>query len=118
MTKPEILEKQPMPLVEVKSALGKLKKRDEELGFRAGKTEEYVSQVTKLNQKQASELKKKIEELEIPRLKDEHIVKVLDTVPSGVAELKIILQGYTLTVSNDNLAKIAAAIDDVVAKKK
>lgn len=118
MTKPEILEKQPMSLVEVKSALGKLKKRDEELGFRAGKTEEYVAQVTKLNQKQANELKKKIEELEIPRLKEEHIIKILDTVPQGAAELKVILQGYTLTVSNDNIAKIAAAIEDVAPAKK
>ena len=117
MTKPEILEKQPISLVEVKSVLNKLKKRDEELGFRAGKTEEYVSQVVKLTQKQAGELAKKIQELEIPRLKDEHVVKIVDTVPKSVAELKILFQGYALTVSNDNLSKVAAVIDEVVPAK-
>ena len=116
MTKPEILEKEPMTIVEVKASLNKLKKRDEELGFRAGKTEEYVNQVVKLNQKQANEIKKRIQELEIPRLKNEHIVKVIDTVPGSVAELKVILQGYTLTISNDNLKKIQEIVDDVNKK--
>jgi DNA-directed RNA polymerase subunit F len=118
MTKPEILEKQPLSLVELKSALAKVKKRDEELGFRAGKTEEYVNMVVKSTQKQSNELRKKIEELDIPRLKPEHIVKVLDTLPRSVAELKVVLQGYPLTVSNDNLSQIVSAVNDVVPVKK
>lgn len=117
MTKPEILEKQPLTIAELKGALSKLKKRDEELSFRAGKTEEYVNHVAQLNQKQAAELKKKITELEIPRLKDEHVVKIVDLIPKSLAELKLVLQGYTVTVSNDNLSKIVAAIKDVVPSK-
>lgn len=117
MTKPEILEKQPLTLAELKGALSKLKKRDEELSFRAGKTDEYVGQVTQLNQKQSSELKKQIMALDIPRLKEEQVVKIVDLVPKSLAELKLVLQGYTLTVSNDNLNKVLAAINEVVGSK-
>lgn len=117
MTQPEILEKEPLTLVEAKSVLRKVKKRDEELNYRAGKTEEYLNQVVKTTQKDAAELKKKIEALEVPRLKEEHITKIVDIVPRTVAELKVVLQGYTLTVSNDNLKKIVGAVDDTIPEK-
>ncbi|MBN1274945.1 hypothetical protein JXA12_01510 [Candidatus Woesearchaeota archaeon] len=118
MTKPDILEKTPFSIVALKSTLNKLKKRDEELGFRAGKTEEYVNQAAQLTQKQANDLQKKIQELDIPRLKEEQVIKILDTVPRSLAELKVILQGYTLTVSNENMGKIVAAINEVVPARK
>jgi len=117
MTQPEILEKEPLPLVEVKSVLRKVKKRDEELNYRAGKTEEYLNQVIKTTQKEATELKKKIMELEVPRLKEEHITKIIDIIPRTVAELKVVLQGYTLTVSNDNLKKIVSAVEETIQPK-
>ena len=117
MTQPEILEKQPLSLVEVKSVLRKVKKRDEEMNFRAGRTEEYLNQVVRTTQKDANELRKKIEALGVPRLKDEHIIKIVDIVPRTVAELKVILQGYTLTVSNDNLKKIIDAVNDTIPEK-
>ncbi len=118
MTKPEILEKKPIALVEVKSILKKLKTRDEELSYRAGKTEEYVNAAVKLKQKEASEIQKKIEELEIPRVKEEHIIKIIDTVPRSLAELKVVLQGYTVTISNENLNKIMSIINEVAPTKK
>ncbi len=114
MTKPEILEKTPITVTEVKAVIRSLKKRDEELSFRAGKTEEYVNAVAKLSLKQVAELKKALTALDIPRFKGEHIVKVIDTMPTSVAELKVVLQGYTLTVSNDNLSKIVSAVKDLL----
>lgn len=118
MTKPEILEKKPVSLVEVKSILKKLKGRDEELSYRAGKTEEYVNAAVKLKAKEASDIQKKIEELDIPRMKEEHIIKIIDTVPRSLAELKVILQGYTVTITNDNLNKIVTIINEVAPVKK
>ena len=112
MTRPQLLEKEPMTLAEVKTALAALKKRDEELTFRGNKTEEYVNHVCKLTKAKALELKKKIQELEIPRLKDEHIIKIVDILPANSGELKVILQGYTITVSNDNVKKIQDLVSE------
>jgi DNA-directed RNA polymerase subunit F len=117
MTKPHIISKEPLLLAEVQSTLKALKKRDEELTFRGNKTEEYVNNVTKLSKTKAVELKKKLQALDIPRLKDEHIIKIVDILPKSVSELKIILQGFTLTVSQDNMNTIMSAIDEYASKK-
>ncbi len=118
MSKPDIIEKQPITVSELKSILKSLKKRDEELSFRAGKAEDYVNHVSSLAKKDVDELKKKIAALEIPRLKDDHITKMIDLLPRTVAEAKVILQGYTLTVSADNLNKILGVLKDYLPTKK
>ncbi len=118
MTKPEILEKTPVSLAQIKGVLGSLKKRDEELSFRGTKTEEYVNNVVMISKKQAEELSKKLIGLEIPRLKEEHIIKIIDILPRSEAELKVILQGYTITVSADSRKKIMDVVKDFLPKKR
>ena len=103
---PQLIEEQALTMSEVKEHLGKIKKRDGELNFRANKTEENLNAVVTISAAKAKELKKKLEELEIPRFKDIHICKLVDTIPQTVDELKVIMQGYTITVTNDNLKKI------------
>ncbi len=110
MTRQEILEEKPITMAELKSELSKIKKRDGELNFRAEKTEEYLDMFATLKKKESEELFKKIEGLEVPRLKPEHIVKLIDILPDTPEEVKIVLQGYTITVSKDNLKRIADAI--------
>ena len=104
MTKVEILNSEPLTLAETKSILEKIKERDTEFGFRAGKTYDYLASINPYDEKTAQEMKKKIAELNIPRLKLEHIAKIIDIKPESVEELKVILQGVTIT--NDNLKKI------------
>lgn len=116
--KPKILEENPLCMAEVKDMLDKIKKRDEELNFRANKTEEYIGTIPVLSSKQAKELREKIEGLNVPRLKDQHILKIIDTLPFSVDDLKVILQGYTITVNNDNMKKIVDAVAEYLPKKK
>lgn len=106
----KILNEIPISNFQLKEELAKIKKRDKELNFRANKTEEYLNQIAP--DKKSSELSKKIEKLDIPRLKDVHIQKIVDTMPISVKDLKVILQGYTLTINNDNAKKIV----DIIAK--
>lgn len=118
MVKPELLEKRPVSVAEVKDILQKVHKRDEELSFRAGKTEDYVNEVTHLTLKKAKDCMKKVEGLDIPRLKEEHIIKIVDTLPETPEHLKVILSGYNVTITKDNLAKIVEAIDEFRPVKK
>lgn len=111
MSKPKILSETPISIAEVKDELAKIKKRDgEAINFRVGKTEEYT-QLFSLDEKQEKELIKKIEEIGIARIKKEHIIKIVDLMPKNVEEVKIVLQGYTLTVSPENMKKIADVIN-------
>ena len=119
MVRPEVLEMQPMNVVLVKEALKKIRKRDnDELNFRATRTEEYVNAVAKLKPKEAKELVEALEALQIPRLKPEHIHKIVDTLPLNEKHLKVILQGYTVTVSPESQKKIFEAVAEHLPKKK
>ena len=112
MTNPETITEEPITMAELKEELSKIKKRDEALNFRAEKTEEYLNQFAVLKEKQAKELFKKIESLDVPRLKPEHIVKLIDILPTTQDEVKLVLQGYTITVTKENVKRIADAIQE------
>ena len=110
MTKVDMLNSEPLTLAEAKTVLEKVKERDTEFGFRAGKTYEYLNSVHTGDENKAQELKKKIAELNIPRLKPEQIAKIIDLNPESAEELKVILQGVTIT--NDNLKKIEGLLSN------
>lgn len=110
MAKPEIIERTPMNIVEVRQELKRIKKRDEELTFRGNKTEEYLNEFAKLPVKDATELVGKLRKLNITRLKEEFIHKIIDLMPATVEELKVILQGYTLSVNKDDMEKIIKVV--------
>ena len=110
MVKPEIIQETPISMADLKEELGKTKKKAKELNFRAEKAEEHLNQFTILSLAKSKELREKLEKLKIPRLKEEHIIKIIDLIPKTVEEIKSILQGYTVTITNDNLKKIAEVI--------
>ena len=112
MTKPKVMQETPITMAELAEELDKIKKRDNELNFRASKTEDYLNQ-SGIDKKKSKQLYKKIDELQIPRLKDVHIIKIVDLMPDDVESVKSILSGYTLTVTQDNIKKIAALVKEV-----
>lgn len=112
MVKPEVVKETPISMAELKEEIEKIKKKSEKLNFRAEKTEEYLNQFTILDIKKSDELKEKLEKMNIPRLKEEHIIKIIDTMPSSPEDIKSVLHAYTVTITNDNLKKIAECIKD------
>ncbi|MEA3378736.1 MAG: hypothetical protein U9Q69_03785 [Nanoarchaeota archaeon] len=102
----KIIEEKPITLNELKNKLNKIEKRDEELSFRGNKAKEYVSSFIKTKNKDDDSLKKKIEELNIPRLKSRQIIKIIDIHPKDLDSLKILLSGETITVKEEDLKKI------------
>jgi DNA-directed RNA polymerase subunit F len=116
MTNPEIVTEEPITMAELKEELKNIKKRDEALNFRAEKTEEYLNQFEVLKEKEAKDLIKKLEGLDVPRLRPEHMVKLADILPTSPEEVKMVLQGYTITVTKENMKKIADAIQEFIKK--
>ena len=115
---PKVTQEKALTAYEVRELLKDIKKRDGELNFRANKTDEALAEVLKLSVKESEELKKKLTNLNIPRVKDVHIAKIVDIVPKTVDELKVVLQGYTITVNNDNMKKIIDIVKEFLPKKK
>lgn len=110
--KPEVLEKQPINIVDLKQEIEKIKKDEEELNFRAAKTEEYVQELAKLKPKQAKELHGKLMGLEIPRFKEQHAHKLIDLLPGTEKQVKLILTSYHMTVKNDDVKRIFEALSE------
>jgi DNA-directed RNA polymerase subunit F len=108
------LAETPMTSVEVKETLEHIKTKEGELNYRAGKTFEYLEQFAKLTPKKAKDLFKKLQDLAVPRIKEQHIVKLIDVMPKTAKDVKTVLQGYAVTVTNENLDKIAATIAEFV----
>lgn len=118
MTKPEILEERPIPMVDLKQELEKIKQRDNELSPISTKTEDYLNQFVGLDAKKANELKEKLEALKISRLKPEFIIKILDTLPTTVEQLKTVLQGYIVSLNQADMKKVVELINQLMPAKK
>ena len=111
MAAPTIVEETPLSMAELKDELSSIKKRDEDdLNFRAGKTEDYLNQFVTLGPRKAKELIKKLEELDIPRLKELHIRKIVDVMPTKPEEVKSVMEAYPITISSDNIKKIVSTV--------
>ena len=111
----QIISETSMSIYQLKKELERIKKRDNELNFRANKTDEYLSQVATL--KNADELFEKIMKLNVPRLKEQHVHKIIDIAPTTVNELKAILQAYPITINNESMKKIVDTINEFLEKK-
>ena len=111
----QIISETPINIYQLKKELERIKKRDNELNFRANKTEEHLNQIATL--KNAEELFDKIMQLDIPRLREQHINKIIDVAPTTLNELKVVLQGYTITVNNESMKKIVDTINEFSEKK-
>ena len=114
MVKSEIISEEPITMAELKTIIEKIKKRDKELNIRASRTEEYLNEFTILNEKEAKKLYEEIKKLDIKRLKDKHICKIVDLLPRKPEELKAILQGQDISLTNEDLKKITNVVDKYV----
>ncbi len=113
--KPTIVSEKPVTAVEVRHELAKMKEKLGGLSSRAIRTENYLNETASLEPKKAKELFEKISKLNIPRLKEQHICKIVDIMPATENELKAVLQGYVVTVSADSIKKIAAVVKEYIS---
>lgn len=114
MSDMEIISETPINIYILKKEIDMVKKRDKELDFRAAKTEEYLNNTGAYDN--AEQLFDKIMKLNIPRLKENQIHKIIDIMPPAVKDLKVVLQAYPITISNEGMKKIAETISEFIGK--
>jgi DNA-directed RNA polymerase subunit F len=112
MTNPKVQSETPITMAELRSELARIKERDKELGFRGAKAEDYLNTFVKLSPEDSKKLQEEIEGLNIPRLGNDILIKLVDLLPKSVDEMKVILQAYHVTVTKENMQKII----DTIAK--
>ena len=108
MANPEVVSEAPITMAEVGECLKKVKRED--LGYRAAKTLEYIEQIHTPEAKKVKDTAEKLIKLDIPRLKENHIIKIVELAPKTPEEVRLVLQGYLISVSNENVKKIVDVI--------
>lgn len=92
--------------IEVVEKLKEIEKRDGKLSFRTEKTKEYLNMLSKMHSKDTKKLYKALENLNIPRLRDKQISKIVEVLPKDMDSLKIVLSGEALNLKTEDLKKI------------
>ena len=110
----KILSQTPTNASVLHAELVRIKGRDKELGFRAQKALDYFEGIKPLDAKKGEQLLDKLLKLEVPRLRDLHFHKIIDLLPTNAKDVKTILQGYNVTVSQENCKKIADTVVEFV----
>lgn len=118
MTNPQVVEEVPLNIVEVKEMLKKIKERDTELNFRAQKTAEYLDAVNTIKPKAAKELKEKLTALEIPRVREVQIQKIIEIMPLTAEGVKTIFSGFTISATADSIKKVVTLVNEYSEKPK
>lgn len=114
MANPQFIEQTSLSLADLKEELIKIEKRDKELNYLSNKTKEYLDNFVKLDSKKHAELKSKLTDLNLTRLKDEHIAKIIDFLPKTVDELKVILQAYPLSMPKGDQESIVKTVKEFI----
>ena len=106
----EVKEKHPLSLSHVQDALKKLEERDGELNFRAKRVKEYVDVMHPTSLKDAESIEKKLVALDIPRLKPQHISKLVDIHPQDMDSVKLLFSAEHITIKQEDLDKILSVM--------
>ncbi len=106
MTNIEVLNEAPLTMAELKEKLEDIKKRDKEISERAQKTLDYLNKFSKLKDKEALKLKEDILKLNIPRLKEKQVIKIIDVMPNDIESLKLIFSADNVTIKQEDLQKM------------
>ena len=112
MPNPKLIEETPLSLAEVKESLKKIEEDDKELNYLSNKTKEYLQHFVTISNEKKEELYKKLVDLNLIRLKEVHIAKIMDFLPTTADDLKIVLQAYPVTMPKKDITAILAIVKE------
>ena len=91
-----VTEERPITMAEVVSLAGDSEKAEE--------IKKFIKSFNNMDVAKAIEMKEELKALDLIKLKDEHIVKIIDFVPKDASELnKVIIE---VSLDSDEVAKI------------
>ena len=88
------------------------KAKDTELTYREEKTQETLKKMNKMTETNFKKAAAELKALEIPRLEDTHIIKILDTMPANGTVLRAIVSHSGTVLVDESVTSIL----DVVKK--
>lgn len=105
MSNYDLISKEPISHPEVLDGIIEKEKKTE-LTYREDKIKEYLKNFSKLSLKDYNSAKDELLALEVARLDDEHIVKILDLMPNNGTELRAIVSHSGTVLVDESVTQI------------
>ena len=99
-----------LSLAEVEGILKKHPQIEENMAAKS--TTEYIGKFVKLKPEKALGIKEILKELNIEKLKDKHISKIIDFMPEDAEDLKKIFVGEDFSLEQDEINRILEKIKE------
>ncbi|MEM1577686.1 MAG: DNA-directed RNA polymerase subunit F [Candidatus Pacearchaeota archaeon] len=101
----KIIKKTPLSIPELEEFIKDVKEENKKIES----IKEYIKKFAKLNFEDAKKLRQELKELNIPKLGEEQIVKIIDILPEDSDDLRKIFFG-TSTLNQDEIQKILEVV--------
>ncbi len=108
----QFISESSIALADVKHIIAQIEKRDTELNYRSAKVKEFLDSFDALSIAKKEQLKKKITDLNLVRIKEEHILKIIDFLPTTANDLKVVLQAYPLSLPKKDMDSIVEVVKE------
>ena len=92
-----ILDRQPLNLLEVKEILEKIPENEKK-----AQMELYLKKFLKIKAEKAKKIKEGLEKLDLLKIKNEHVVKIIDLMPGDASDLNKIFTDVSLNEDETN----------------
>jgi len=92
---------------EVRKALEK-KEKEKELSYEQKNALEHLRKFAKISEKQANEMTQELEKIE--RLRDRHIVSIINHMPQDLEDLRVLFANETVSISDEDRKKIISIV--------
>ena len=92
---------------EVRKALEK-KEKEKELSYEQKNALEHLRKFAKISEKDASEMTQELEKIE--RLRDRHIVSIINHMPQDLEDLRVLFANETVSISDEDRKKIISIV--------
>ena len=102
----KILSTEPISNSEVADILNKKANENDEISYREEKTIEYLKKTVKNDLKKFNEIKDDLKKLEIPRLEENHYIKIIEIMPKNGTELRAIISNSGAIIVDENVTKV------------
>jgi len=110
MSELKVMSEKPIGAFDLVNELKEIKKKSKELSPKAQKTLDYLNAMGFIDSKKAKGLWDKIVELNIPRLKERHIIKILEIMPEDMDSMKMVFSGENITIKQEDLNRILSLL--------
>lgn len=103
----KVTEDKLVPAVEAKALL-KTREKEQELGYEQKNALESLNKHCKLSTKKAKEMEEELRK--ISRLRDRHVVAVMDHMPQDMDDLRVLFSGDVISLPEEDKKAVLAVV--------